>query len=520
MAQASPAKGKAPLPPLELIALGRMGYGPRPGDVEAFRALPGANVGEKLKAYVEQQLNPATIDDSACEARIRGFDTLGKSTERLWREHLRDLPEMNDRYREVWRPTQETRMATVTRAVYSKRQLLEVTVDFWHNHFNTAPDRDERLASLFASYHAHIRKHALGNFQELLVGVAAHPVMLYYLDNASSSRNGPNENWARELFELHTLGAENYFGVKRQKEVPGYDKGQPAGYVDDDVYEATRAFTGWRVADNADEQGLNKNTGEFVFYAPWHDRFQKTILGRQLPPDQPGTKDGMDVLEALAAHPGTARHIARKLARRFIADDPPERVVQEAAKVFQAGLKSPNQIRDTLRVILLSDEFKTTYGEKIKRPLESVYAAMRVLGTEFKLDKRDDILWHLGWAGQFLYGHRPPDGYADYREAWNGTASMLRRWQFGQGLCENWWEFFRSDLVGQTPKELTTPNQLADYWIKRTLGQPMVGPKRDAVVRFLTWAQDPDQPLSAERIKERLPRAVSLVMMMPEFMWR
>jgi uncharacterized protein (DUF1800 family) len=188
--------------------------------------------------------------------------------------------------------------------------------------------------------------------------------------------------------------------------------------------------------------------------------------------------------------------------------------------VFQAGLKSPNQIRDTLRVILLSDEFKTTYGEKIKRPLESVYAAMRVLGTEFKLDKRDDILWHLGWAGQFLYGHRPPDGYADYREAWNGTASMLRRWQFGQGLCENWWEFFRSDLVGQTPKELTTPNQLADYWIKRTLGQPMVGPKRDAVVRFLTWAQDPDQPLSAERIKERLPRAVSLVMMMPEFMWR
>src|SRR5690606_2214012 len=147
------------------------------------------------------------------------------------------------------------------------------------------------------------------------------------------------------LFELHTLGAENYIGVRRQDEVPRDTDGEPVAYVDDDVYESTRAFTGW---------GVNFDTGAFEYFPDRHDRFQKYVLGRFLRVDQPSLKDGTDVLDAVAYHPGTARHISRKLCRRLIADDPPQRVVEEAAGVFLAHRDSPDQLRQVVRAILRS----------------------------------------------------------------------------------------------------------------------------------------------------------------------
>jgi uncharacterized protein (DUF1800 family) len=168
------------------------------------------------------------------------------------------------RYEKMFQPVYETKLATYVRAVHSKRQLLERMTEFWHDHFNIHPDRDERIAPGWAWFDRDvIRANAFGNFGKMLEAVATSPAMLMYLDNASSSRGGPNENFSRELFELHTLGAENYFGVKRQDVIAKDATGLPVGYVDDDVYEATRAFTGWRLSENKDEPGLG-NTGKFV----------------------------------------------------------------------------------------------------------------------------------------------------------------------------------------------------------------------------------------------------------------
>ena len=520
VAQAS-QKDRPPLPSLEVIALNRMAFGMRQGDLEAFRALPGANSREKFRAYVEQQLEPSRIGDNECEARLASLKTLGKNVEQLWQEYYRKVPEGDKKYEIIFQPTNETKFATLLRAVYSKRQLQEVLADFWHNHFNVSPDRDERIAPTFANWDREvIRKHLLGNFRQMLGAVAAHPAMLYYLDNASSNRAGPNENWARELFELHTMGAENYLGVKRQREVQGFAQGQPVGYVDDDVYEATRAFTGWRVNDNKDEPGMN-DSGTFHFHAPGHDRFQKTVLGRYLPPDQAPTKDGNDVLDALAEHPGTARYISRKLARRLIGDNPPQEVVDAAARVFLEQRKSPDQLKQVVRTILLSEAFAQTWGDKIKRPFEVYVSMLRATNAQLNPDKSGDILWQLWQLGQPLFGRIPPDGYPDSKEAWSGTSSLLERWRWAQGLAGDWWgEAIKSEVVKQT--QTRKPKEVLDFWVRRALGRPLAPQSQTAITAFMNELRSGklDEAVNDEDAKWFIPLTVAAVLSSPDFQWR
>jgi len=238
------AKTRAlPEPPsAAVIAINRMGFGPRPGDIAAFNALGSDDV-ERLTAYVDQQINPGSIDDSACDTRIAaaGFTTLNKSLAQLWLDHV----EADVSWSERMRPFFEIERMAFLRGVHSKRQLTEVLADFWHNHFNVF-GYDYWCGPLWVHYDRDvIRGNQLGNFRVMLESVAASPCMLYYLDNYTSSNAGPNENWARELIELHTLEAENYLGVMRQVDVPLDGSGEPVGYVDDDVFEATRCFTGW-----------------------------------------------------------------------------------------------------------------------------------------------------------------------------------------------------------------------------------------------------------------------------------
>lgn len=195
---AQAARSGVPLPPLEALVYTKAAFGAKPGDLEAFRALP-SNPQARLKARVEQQLNPNQLDDKAAEARLAAakLESLGKPLERLWKEYYRDVPEGDEKYTRIYQPVRETRFATLLRAIHSRRQLYEVLVNFWHDHFNVAPERDERIAPGFANYdQGVIRKHALGNFRQFMEAVATHPAMLYYLDNASSSRAGPNENWS------------------------------------------------------------------------------------------------------------------------------------------------------------------------------------------------------------------------------------------------------------------------------------------------------------------------------------
>ncbi|WP_425145672.1 DUF1800 domain-containing protein [Deinococcus sp.] len=504
-------------PPFGVLVLSRLGFGPVGGDLAAFNAL-GPDDHTRLERWLAAQLTPQTLDDHACEARLKGLDSLGRPLADLWKKYYRGAPEGDRKYEVIWQPTREARLAAFTRMVYSRRQLQEVLTGFWRDHFNVHPDKDERIPALLPHYDQTLRQFALGNFRTLLGEVAHHPAMLYYLDNASSTRAGPNENYARELFELHTLGAGHYRGVSRQSTVPlltgpGYAAGQPLGYVDDDVYEATRVLTGWRVADDKDSP--RGDGGGFVFDPQAHDRFQKTVLGQYFAPNG-GAEEGERLLDLLAAHPGTALHLADKLARRLIADDPPDDLVRGAAQVFTAARKAPDQIGQVVAYLARSDAFARSWGQKFRRPLEGTTAALRALGTDLRA--APDKLWQLEWMGQALYDWRPPDGAPDLRAAWSGSAHLLRRWTLARAVTGNWWEEMHSDLGAATPPTLRMPLELCDHWALRVLGCPLPAQSRLVVARELAGQGDLKTPLSADQLKDRLPNAVAFILMTPEFL--
>lgn len=506
--------GPPPLPPLGVIVMNRLAFGPRPGDLAAFQAL-GATDDARLQAWVDQQLNPAAINDSVCDAQLAaaGLTTLNKSLTQLWWDHV---THNGGSWTVRMQPADETQKATFLRAVYSKRQLKEVLADFWFNHFNVY-GWDGNIAPVLVHYDRDvIRARMLGRFRDLLEGVATSTAMVYYLDNYINSRAGPNENYARELFELHTLGAENYLGVMRQNQVPGYPAA-PIGYVDDDVYEATRCFTGWRVADG--DWPVTQDTGEFLYYDAWHDRFQKRVLGQDLPADQPAMKDGRDVLDALANHPGTSRFIARKLCRRLIGDNPPQAVIDAAAEVFYTQRNATDQLKQVVRTILLSNEFKTTWGEKVKRPFELAAGFLRATNASFSFSNEFD--WYFEGLGQPLFGRRPPDGYPDVKEGWTGTSGMLQSWRLFNYLIENWIEGTTIDVVSQHPASIKTPSAIVDYWINRVLGRPLhPAENRTPLVDFMAEGRNPDFDLRPDQIADRLPRFVALLLMLPDFRWR
>ncbi|PNY81343.1 DUF1800 domain-containing protein [Deinococcus koreensis] len=508
----APAKAAAPAfsrPPLGVIVLSRLGFGSTPDDLQAFRKL-GADDAARLTRWLDAQLSPGELDDRGCEERLGGLDSLKESLPDLWKTYYRGAPEGERKYEVIWQPTVETRLAVLTRMVYSRRQLHEVVTGFWRDHFNVHPDKDERIPALLPHYDATLRRHALGSFRTLLGAVAHHPVMLYYLDNASSTRAGPNENYARELFELHTLGAEHYRGVGRQSAVPRVG-GVPGGYVDDDVYEATRVLTGWRTADDPDS--TFGDGGGFAFDPQGHDRFQKTVLGHYFPPNG-GEQEGEVLLDLLAAHPGTARHVALKLARRLITETPPPELVEGAAQVFLKARKAPDQLAQVVRFLAASDAFRTSWGERLRRPLDALAATMRVLGSD--LQARPGEFWPPGWLGQEVYDWRPPNGAPDRRAAWSGSGHLLRRWTMARALSGNWWKEVRSDVPGATPPHLKTPLELADHWAVRVLGQPLPPGSRAVVARQLAAGGEITAPLSPEQIRERLPDAVAFVLMTPE----
>ncbi|GMV33758.1 MAG: DUF1800 domain-containing protein [Chloroflexi bacterium CFX1] len=525
-------EAQTPLPPapMAILALSRLTFGARPGDVEAFNAL-GATDDERLSNFVAQQLNPDSIDDSDFENRYAGagFETLHKTHEQLYADHIANNPyDSNDDIYWDWysKPAYELADATLLRAVYSKKQLAELLADFWHNHFNVYFWQDDGVPLLVSYNRDVLRKHMLGNFRQMLEAVAKHPSMLYYLNQNNSNDAGPNENFARELFELHTLGAENYLGVRDPNSVEKDANGIAVGYVDNDVYEAARCLTGWRVDDDLGdwEDGVEK-TGNFLYYKPWHDRFNKLILGQYIPADQEDLKDGHDVLDLLASHPGTARFICRKLCRRFISDAPPESIVQAAADTFLQHKDAPDQLRRVMETILLSAEFKAGWGGKVKRPLEAVVSMMRALNSEF-IRPPGGVRWMLDMMGQALFGRRPPDGYPDTREAWMNSMSLLYRWNFAVGLTENWmdeddtgYKIF-SDVFTQTPAEMRTASSLADYWIQRILNRSLPESGRNAVVAVMAQEYAPDETLSEDHARYALPAMIETILMSPEFQWR
>ena len=521
------------LPPVSLaiLALGRMTFGIRPGDIEAFNAL-GSTDDERLRAFVQQQLNPDSLDDSDFESRYSaaGFQALHKSHEQLYSDHIANnaYDANDDAYWEWYSlPAYELVDATLLRAVFSKKQLVELLADFWHNHFNIFFWQDDGVPLLVSYNRDVLRRHMLGNFRQMLEAVASHPSMLYYLNQNNSSDAGPNENFARELFELHTLGAENYLGVRDPNTVEKDANGIAIGYVDNDVYEAARCLTGWRIDDDLGEweEGVGI-TGNFIYYKPWHDRFNKLVLGKYIPADQPDMQDGKDVLDLLAAHPGTARHIARKLCRRFIADLPPDSVVEKVAAAFTEFRDAPDQLKRVMEVLLLSDEFKQSWGQKIKRPLEACISTLRSLNSDFTRVP-GGVPWMLSLMGQPLFERRSPDGYPDVKEAWANSMSLLYRWNFAVGVAENWLNdddkglTLHTDLLNQTPAEIRTAESLADFWIQRILGRPLSSDAdRNSVIAVMAQEYGTQETLPEDHVAYVLPAMVEVILMSPDFQWK
>ena len=317
---------------------------------------------------------------------------------------------------------QELIESRLLRAVHSPRQLEEVLVDFWLNHFNVFNGKGPTRLLLTSYERDAIRPHVMGRFRDLLLATARHPAMLHYLDNwqsqapredvpatpvANGRRLGLNENYGRELLELHTLGVDG-------------------GYSQDDVIAVARCFTGWTIYDPA-------KYGEFQFNPAVHDRKEKLVLGHRIA-EGGGEEDGLRVIEILARHPSTARFISRKLAQRFVADVPPQSLVDRMADTFT---RTDGDLRAVIETMFLSREFLSegAWRAKLKSPLELVVSAVRATGAN--VVDASPLAQRIADLGQPLYGKAEPTGYPDTMAAWANSAGFLGRMNFAAALVKN-----------------------------------------------------------------------------------
>jgi len=359
----------------------RAGYGPWPGDLEHLRSTGEAD-------WIEQQLNPHSIDDTLCDLRARRFEELEQGAGECYEY---DKPVLR----------QEMARQTLLRAVYSKRQLFEVMAAFWTDHLNINIEKGDCVYLKPTDDREVIRPHALGNFKDLIRASATSAAMLIYLDGNQNSKGVPNENYARELMELHTLGVNG-------------------GYTQPDVYQAARALTGWRVRKKF-------RHGTVAFDEAHHDQGEKYLLGTTIPADG-GKKDVDAVVDIVCSHPSTARHIATKLVRRFVAEDPPLSLVERLQDVFRT---TQGDIKSMVRTILTSDEFKTSAGKKFKPPFRFIASALRAVATD--THAHAPLIEYLVRMGQGVFEYPTPDGYPDKTSPWLG--SLLWRWNFAFALA-------------------------------------------------------------------------------------
>lgn len=486
-------------PPFAVYVLNRLGFGPRRGtpfSVEAFNAL-GGNDDARLEAFVEQQLNPTTdangnVTDPEVAARLshEAYVTLNKSFTQLWQDH--EVNGGGNPFTRDW-PIREVERAVFVRAIYSRWGLFEQLADFWHNHFSIY-GFDRYAAPTWVSWDRDvIRRHALGNFRAMLQATFESPAMLYFLDNYINRAPSFNENYAREIMELHTLGAINYLGANlQQHEVPQIPPGQPGegwpvGYVDADVYELARSFTGWTFHRGS---GGGPNTGEAYLVPAQHDIGQKTVLGQFVPANTPYQTEHQLFLDRLAYHPGTARHIAIKLARRFVSEDPPEALVEHVANVFWQNRTQPDQIRRTVRALLLWNDgpgaFRdiANHGNKIKKPFEVVASALRAVSADFTI-RRDDsesnsFMDRFRRTGHRPFDWRPPDGFPDFSDYWMGGGAFVHAWRTIDWVLDENTGSNQGDplapVLAITLNEFSnsaadhTPSNLANFWLTHILG--------------------------------------------------
>ena len=452
-----------PLKAQDFLALNRLTFGPRVEERARF-----AEIG--LPAYIEEQLAFDSINDFSCELLLNPFKTLKMAPNEL--EGISN--QLFENYDREKVPS-ELRRATLLRQLYSKRQLYEVMVEFWSDHFNIYIEKGNCFYLKTVDDREVIRKNAFGSFRDLVWASAHSPAMLVYLDNQPNEKSHPNENYARELMELHTLGVDG-------------------GYTQQDVMELARCLTGWTVKEHF-------WLGDFVFKEDLHDPTTKDVLGMTIP--NAGITEAEDVIEVLAAHPSTAHFIATKLTRRFIAEEPPQEIVEKAAQAF---LKTKGDIKSVLRVILLDG--LPLAQPKYKRPVNFVLSALSMLHVETDGAAIQD---HLLRMGQSYFNWPTPDGYPDYSGAWQGN--LMPRWQFA-------FELIRAEIKGTKlgldylidvsgadglPAEVDAVSSLL-------LGAPLASSLRDELINSIISAGAADE--------EALKIVTAGLLASPAFQWR
>jgi uncharacterized protein (DUF1800 family) len=582
--------------------LNRLGFGPRPGDVERVKAMG-------LSAYINGQLNPRSIDDPAVEAKLSDFPILGQSNTqlavayydtlkqgvqaRLLQAQIADRMKANGQDREMMTPEQlaespekraenlrkmyqgatpeerqqlqemlkkrqkaarkdgvqdasrALQVAKVIRATESANQLQEVMSDFWGNHFNIDIRKNQCRVLKVADEREVVRKNALGKFRDILGASAHSPAMMVYLDNANNvaaqpdnprrekmrqamldraakngdpltqalvvtkrAKPGINENYAREIMELHTLGVDG-------------------GYTQKDVQEVARCFTGWSVANQRTGE-----PGEWTFNARNHDNGEKTVLGVTIPANG-GQADGEKVLDILASHPATMRFVSTKLCKRLVADEPPASLVNKCVATWK---RTGGDIREIVRTIVTSPEFysRTAYRQKIKSPFEYAVSSVRAIGGTIDLSGRSvqnarlalgkgnvignaltrTMPGQVTTMGQPLYQYQAPTGYPEDSRKWVSSGALISRLNFALGLM-------RGDMVEVRLPNRTTggtdPASIVNAVTNEILNGDVSPATRATLLKQANAAVAEDSAASGQSLEQRL---TALVLGSPEFQRR
>ncbi|HEX8237137.1 MAG TPA: DUF1800 domain-containing protein [Abditibacteriaceae bacterium] len=439
----------------------RVSFGPRPGDLARIAAMG-------LTRYIDEQLNADDREDMVLTARLHSVEVFQTSA-----IELGDLPE-----RAVVRQLQQ---AALLRAVYSRHQLRERMVDFWSNHFNIYAHKGWGAYFKPLDEMQVVRRHALGMFPDMLRASAHSPAMLSYLDNQTNRRGVPNENYARELMELHTLGVDG-------------------GYTQKDVQEVARCFTGWTVEDR-----FLRRRGNFRFDPAQHDDGPKTVLGLKIPPGG-GQQDAERVLAILAEHPATARFIARKLCRYFVGEENSHWV----SKLAAIYLQTKGDIKAMLRPLLLSPQLLHA-PPIVKRPFDFMVSALRTLNADTAGSAQ--LQEHLARMGQPLYLWPMPDGYPSQTAAWTG--SLLARWNFASALAHGEVGGTSVDLSALASSDAIAHDAAdsKDHKQVRALAQ-IILPGQAATDRYTTLLKQ----LANHSVQRS--EVAALLLCSPQFQWR
>lgn len=510
------------------LLLNRLSFGPTTAAKSRLKKMG-------YKAFLEEQLHPPQQISPQLQARKdafkfvvdkahyknKGFNYYHAPLEESWKLIGQGINE------KIYIPPSEVVVNNCYQAVYSDWQLEELLVQFWHNHFTVSINADQRVGVALPTYDKVIRQHAFGNFRTFLEAVATSPAMLFYLNNASSRASPANENFARELFELHTMGRAAYLAndYAHWKDVPGAKDGNPIGYIEEDIYEAARAFTGWSIAYGSDEnEDIRPDTGAFMYIENWHDHYQKRVLGTEISSHQQPLKDGQMVLDLVAYHPKTAYFVCTKLCRHFVADHPPTALIERAAQLWINTQKAPDQIRQVLRLLLSSDEFHASLGKKFKTPFQLLMSLFRSLEVEVAPNLH--LRWMLGDLGHMPFSAPAPDGFPDYASHWSSSNMLLQRWNVMPKLLHSNWHKIFKDATQLLPEPNQSTQAVVQQCLERLLGkeQAQTFAHKDRLIQLLLREnRTADQaPLTYNDDDQRylFGQLWAFIAMTPEFQYR